>query len=83
MIVGDNIEDNDVDVDDVEEAVANKLEECAEHLLSCELEGKKCKKCKEKDGCLIFIRTVLAALCRIEAARMATPDKNIEQGMFI
>ena len=71
------------DIDDVELEVVKKLEECVTFLLSCELEGKSCKRCKEKDNCLIFIRTVLAAVCRIEIARMATPNKNIEHGMFI
>ena len=76
--------DEDIkEVENVEDKIVKKLEECATFLLSCELENKKCKKCKDKDNCLIFIRSVVAALCRIQIAQMTIPTTNIAEQMFI
>ena len=66
----------------LEDKIGNQLEECADLLLACELEDKKCKKCKKKADCLLFIRSVLAALCKIEVARMLTGDKKIPEHLY-
>ena len=73
----------ELSVEEVEDKIAEQLEECAELLLSCELENKKCKRCKEKENCLIFIRSVVAALCRIHVAQMTIPQTNSSEQMFI
>ena len=70
-------------IDDIVGKVAEHLKTCATALLSCEEENKKCKKCKDRENCLIFIRSVLAALCKMEIARMEIPDKNISESMYV
>ena len=70
-------------IENMVETIAEKLEECATLLLACELEKKECKKCKDKKDCIIFIRTVLASLCRIEIAKLQTDDTEIPEGLYI
>lgn len=40
--------------------VKDDLKTIIESLLDCESKGRKCKKCKDKDECLIFIRGSIA-----------------------
>ena len=77
------IEIKDMDIEDVEDEIVERLEVCVTSLLSCELENRNCKRCKDRNNCLIFIRSVVAALCRIQIAQMSVPKKKIEEGMFI
>lgn len=75
--------DDDSPIEDIIEKIGNQLEECADLLLSCELEKKVCKKCKNKADCLFFIRSVLAALCKIEAERMFIDNEKVPEGMYL
>ena len=71
------------DIEDITEKIAEKLELCSKLLLECEEEDKKCKKCKDKDNCLLFIRSVVSALCKIEVARMSIPENETPEGMYL
>ena len=78
--------DDELDIDNIDnviEKVAEHLETCATILLSCEEENKKCKRCRDKENCLIFIRSVLAALCKMEVARMKILDKETPESMYV
>ena len=70
-------------INDVVAEIAEKLETCVVALLECEEENKVCKKCKNKNDCLIFIRSVLASLCRIAIAQMVVEDKKIPEGLYV
>lgn len=74
------------DVEAVEDEVVKKLNECADFLMVCEIDNKHCDRdCsrKNKEDCLIFIRSVLASLCRIEVARITPKTRAIEEKMYI
>lgn len=75
--------EEDLTIEEIVEKIGNQLEECAELLLSCEEQNKDCKKCKNKTDCLIFIRSVLASLCKMEAARIFVGNGDIEEGIYI
>ena len=68
--------------DKIEDKIATQLEECAGLLLACEVENKKCRWCRGKSSCKIFIRSVMAALCKLEVVRMNTPQKQLSEHMY-
>ena len=66
-----------------EDDTLEQLEKCFDTLLVCAAEKRICKKCKERSGCKIYLRAVLATLCMIEINRLKIPIKEAPMGIYI
>ena len=54
------------------------IEDVIEALTFCEKEGKKCKKCKKKDECILFVRSAVAV-----CLKLLLKKKTIKESMHI
>ena len=59
--------------DDIKES----FQELIDLLFKCDKEGKKCKHCKYKNECIIFLRTTLGVCLQYILASMMVKEKEV------
>ena len=72
-----------VDESNVIEKIIEELQKTQETLMVCAVESRNCKKCKERNLCLIYMRSVIASLCRIEIARLIIEERPLPEGLYV